>query len=70
MRTKPKGYTTTVVTEQGLLEVTAQVTISEHGDYYLDWWDIEDSWQFTCDCPAKLKELLFELAEDNMKEDV
>lgn len=70
MRDIQMDYTTTVVTDQGLLEVVAQVTISKHGDYYLDWWDVEGKMQHTSDAPDKLQELFFELADDNMREDV
>lgn len=62
-------YTTVVSVEQGLLTVEAQVTITGDGDYYLDWWDVEGNMEPRTDCPQKLEELLFELAEDNMRED-
>ena len=63
-------YTTEVLWQDGLLDVTAQVTILKDGEYYLDWWDVEGNMQPRTDCPKKLQYLLFELAEDNMKEGV
>lgn len=70
MRDIQTDYTTTVVTDQELLEVAAQVTITKDGDYYLDTWWVEDKHMAANDCPDKLQELFFELADDNMKEDV
>ena len=63
-------YTTEVVVEQGFLEVIAQVTITKEGDAYLDWWEVEEKMIHTIHCPNRLKELLFEIAEDHMKEDL
>lgn len=70
MRDIQMDYTTEVYWQDGLLDVTAQVTIGKDGDYYLDWWDVEGNMQPRIDCPRQLRELLFELAEDNMKENV
>lgn len=70
MRDIQTDYTTEVVVDQGFLEVVAQVTISKDGDYYLDTWWVEGRHMLVYHCPDKLQELLFELAEDNMKEDV
>jgi hypothetical protein len=67
---KHLDYTTEVLWQDGLLEVTAQVTISGDGDYYLDWWAVEGHMQPRMVCPDKMEELLFDLAEDNMKEDL
>lgn len=70
MRDIQTDYTTEVVVDQGFLEVVAQVTISKDGDYYLDRWWVDDKPMAANRCPNKLQELFFELAEDNMKEDV
>ena len=67
---KHLDYTTTVSVEQGFLSVEAQVTITGDGDFYVDWWDVEGNMQPRLDCPDYLQELLFEIAEDNMREDV
>lgn len=67
---KHLDYVTVVSVEQGFLSVEAQVTISGDGDFYLDWWDVEGKMQDRTNIPEALQDLLFELAEDNMKEDV
>ena len=66
-----RGYdfTTEVSWWQDYLLVRAQVTIQPDGDYYLDWWEVEGRLMFRDDIPDGLQEVLFELAEDQLKEE-
>lgn len=66
-----RGYdfTTEVSWWQDYLLVRAQVTIHPDGDYYLDWWEVEGRLMFRDDIPDGLQEVLFELAEDQLKEE-
>jgi hypothetical protein len=66
-----RGYdfTTEVSWEQGFLSVKAQVTIKPDGSYYLDWWEVEGKLMHRDDIPNELQEILFEIAEDHMREE-
>jgi hypothetical protein len=61
-------FTTEVSWEQGYLDVNAQVTINPNGDFYLDWWEVEGRLMHREDIPGELQEILFEIAEDHMRE--
>ena len=61
-------FTTEVSWEQGYLDVNAQVTINSNGDFYLDWWEVEGKLMYRDEIPGELQEILFEIAEDHMRE--
>lgn len=62
-------YSTVVRVEQGYLDVEAQVTILPDNTCRIDWWDVETKLQHNDDCPDKLRQLFFDLAFDNQRED-
>lgn len=65
MRNIQTDYSTEVYYQDGLLDVAAMVIITERGDCYLEWWDVEGNMQPLKDCPKDLRDLFFERAGVN-----